>query len=42
MAMMWRILVAALVLGSLGCDREAAEEAEKQRQEQGICRSGGA
>ena len=28
MAMMWRILVAALVLGSLGCDTEA----EKQRQ----------
>ena len=34
MAMMWRILVAALVLGILGCDREAAENPEKQRQEQ--------
>ena len=34
MAMMWRILVAALVLGILGCDREAAEDPEKQRQEQ--------
>ena len=33
MAMIWRILVAALVLGSLGCDREE-EETEKQRQEQ--------
>ena len=33
--MMWRILVAALVLGSFGCDREAAEAPiEKQRQEQ--------
>ena len=29
MAMMWRILVAALGLGSLGCNTEA----EKQRQE---------
>ena len=34
--MMRRMLVAALVLGSLGCDTEAekAEQAEKQRQEQ--------
>ena len=30
MAMMWRILVTALVLGSLGCDREAADPIEKQ------------
>ena len=34
MAMMWRILVAALVFGSLGCDKEAAEPTGKQRQEQ--------
>ena len=34
MAMMWRILVAALVLGSLGCFPVAAEAPEKQRQEQ--------
>ena len=34
--MMRRMLVAALVLGSLGCDTEAekAEQAERQRQEQ--------
>ena len=35
MAMMWRILVAALVLGSLGCDTEVekqqALEAEKAK-----------
>ena len=34
MAMMWRILVAALVLGILGCFPVAAEDPEKQRQEQ--------
>ena len=34
MAMMWRILVAALVLGILGCFPVAAENPEKQRQEQ--------
>ena len=38
MAMMWRIFVAALVFGNLGCDTEAEKQrqalkAEKQRQE---------
>ena len=42
MAMMWRILVAALVLGILGCDREAAEDPGKAAARTGICRSGGA